>query len=233
MDYEYWLRASRFSTPRWLDRFSAAFRYHPASKSSSTLGGFLAEEVKMLDEVLDPEYTERFGEGVLRRAYLARLLYVAGLRSGSPPGDRSAALNRLRDIHPTPNIRELTDVIAGHDAFLSSNFVTAEADEAAKAAKDGGDAAGILPSLAQASVIDADTRRAVDERVQACAFLAQTLSGSSHGRWRSAVQSARFTSRHPDLLTQRSFWLRIGRAAPAPRLVQAGFDYWRNLTRSA
>jgi len=234
MDYEYWLRASKLTSPRWLDRFTAEFRYHPASKSSSTLGGFLAEEVQMLNEVVDEAFAARFGKGVLRRAYLARLLFVAGERSGCTSGARSDALLRLKSMQPPPSVRELTDVIAGHDAFLSSDFVTAGADEAARLAKDGGsDAAGILPSLVRAGVADANVQRTVDERVRASALVAQTVAGTARRRWRSAAQAARLTSLHPDLLTQRGFWLRIGRAAPAPRLVQAGFDYWRNLTRSA
>jgi glycosyltransferase involved in cell wall biosynthesis len=231
MDYECWLRAAKVTTPQWLDRFTASFRYHPASKSSSTLGGFLAEEVKMLDEVLDDEYRSRFEEGVLRNAYLARLLYLAGERSGCTPEERSNALARLKDMKPPPSVRELTDVIAGHDAFLSSDFVSAEADEAARVAQDsGGDAASILPGLAHAGVIDANVQRTVTERVEACALLARTLTDSTHPRWSSALQGLKLTSRHPDLLTQRGFWLRIGRAAPSPRLVQAGFDYWRNLS---
>jgi hypothetical protein len=230
MDYEYWVRAARVTTPGWLNRFTATLRYHAVSKSSSTLGRFLEEELEFFDRLIDAQYAQRFSPGVLRFAELSRSLYVAGELSGCPEDARSLALQRARAIAPPPTVRELTDIIAGHDGFLSSPYVNPESDEAAHASRaNNGDACRILSALRSGGIISAGTEARVARRARACALLAATVKPSAKHRFRMLAEAGATLARHPDLATQRGLWVRLARAVPFFRAVRIVHDRTANL----
>lgn len=233
MDYEYWLRACLLTIPLWLNRFTAAMRYHPLSKSSSSLGSFLAEEMAFLEPLVREGYLDRVGPSVVRGAYLRRLVYLAGERSGCAPEERSGAVDRIRSINPPPTVRELTEIVARHDAFLSSAYVNPDADPAARVARQHvGDAAASISTLAAAGVVSQLEGNQVLRRVQACAWLAAALGPEREGRLRALYAAVVSMARYPDLILNRGLWARVIRAVSFAPTVVSLYDHGMNLARS-
>ena len=218
MDYDYWLRASRVTTPSLLPRFTAAARYHQDAKGVAAFNEFFRADLRMFDRMFHED--ERTGS-LARTAYLPRLLYIAGLFSGFAPGEREDALARLRAMEPPPTVREMADLIAWHDSMHGSHYRPHEetTDESARAQFD---VYGILAGLTSAGVVDAPATR----RVAKLARAAETLSRARHGALdratpRVGFELARLASRDPRLLSRRLWWAGLVRSMLPNRVIRA------------
>lgn len=163
LDYEYWLRSARVTTPKRLKRVTAAARYHTSAKSVAQLNDFWREEIQVFDRLFS-QATAPYDDPALQRiAYLRRCIYVAGLSSGFSEDERVAAIQRLQKFAP-PSAAELTSNIAALDAHATSLYVSSIG---APTVDPIGDRYLILPSLTAHGVVDSLTTARVARRLRA------------------------------------------------------------------
>lgn len=226
MDYDYWLRVSRYTEPRWLNRFTAGFRYHGLSKSSSVMGRFFAEELDMLDRFRQQGNAATVDASDMRRAYLSRLLYVAGEQSGCAPEQRAMAIERLRAMGPLPSIQAIVSVLGGHDAFIRSRYISSASAGGADDRGEGAwDLCRTLPALEAAGALDPRARAEVSDRLAAFAALASGISRGLPRGLPDLASAARLVARHPDMLASRALWLSAARATSWTAAARALYDH--------
>jgi glycosyltransferase involved in cell wall biosynthesis len=219
-DYEYWLRASNIASFAMLPVFSAGVRYHQSSKSSSQLVRFFLDEVTIFDRLFGDGTLDRSDESLVITAYLRRLLYIAGAFSGASEEQRASAIGRLQRMVPRPSLREITNAVAGHDAFLRGPYVGT--DLAERAPVDHSpfiDAAGVIPVLREAGIVDSGENEKLAGRVQLCATVQENARSPVVSPWEVMAGAVMSTIHDPAVWFCRAWWLALGRSVAPKRAL--------------
>jgi glycosyltransferase involved in cell wall biosynthesis len=221
-DYEYWLRASAIASFGLLPNVSAGVRYHRTSKSSSQLVRFFLDEVAIFDELFANGTLDRNDASLVTTAYLRRLLYIAGMHSGASDAQRASAISRLREMNPRPSRRQITDVIAGHDAYLRSDYVSPESSARASISRyPFVDAAGIIPVLSQMDIVEPEGIGKISSHVRLSASIVEKGRDPGYSLWKLLASAIWSMIRQPDLWFYRSWWVALGRSPRAWRVPSA------------
>lgn len=220
MDYEYWLRASAVTTLGYLPAYTAAARYYRDARSASQYNRFPVEEIDVFDRLFSGGTAPYAGDELTRRAYLPRLLYIAGKNSQYTPEQKSDALERLSHLRPTPSRRELLREIEWHDAILGTVYRPLDTlKPSGSGTSDGPDVYGILDAVVEAGLVSPDVRTSVRQELSDGARLRHAVGGAEQhfpDRERELLQIA---GRRPRLVLGRSWWVAqaraVGRLLPA------------------
>jgi len=214
LDYDYWLRSVKFTTPGRLAHVTACARYHADAKSTSDITGIYRDQLGMFDRM--------FGDGTLpqgdpvltRAAYLPCLVFLSGLANRARADERAEALARLRNLDPRPTSRELSLLIAGHDAYRDSPYLSTCQDvRDLQKSRVSVDAYQILPSLVANGIASEAMSRNVRGRLEAyAAFRGILHSGEESDSRVVLLRLIRVCALCPWLLSTRVCWKEFARA---------------------
>lgn len=231
-DYEYWLRASRVTTPMRIPAFIAAARYHGASKTGSQLQSFVREEITIFDRMFAPGSALSNRLDLSRRAYLPRLTYMSGYESGFLDDERAEALRRLHALAQPVTTREITAILAGLDRYLASPYAGAPlAGQIPSHVCDNADICEILPSLVDGQVLSRQAATSVQAILRARNNLRALQASPALTRWKALPVAALQVSRDPEVIADRGWWADVLASIPFGSVLVQKYYAWRDLPR--
>lgn len=209
MDYDYWLRVSRVTTPHPVRFWAAADRFHFEAKSSGPISDTLREQVRVVGRYLDETGLATQRPELARSALLPRLLILAGEGSGAGEDERAAYLTRLRSM-PRPSLGELVDTIGGHDGYSGSRYMSRDARTRRV------DTFRVVPALLHGEIVAPEL---ASEALRRLSILADLRSAVVNNSGLYPLQAARSIARNRWLVGTRPFWVYTAR----------GYSQGRNL----
>jgi GT2 family glycosyltransferase len=239
MDYDFWLRCTAVTAPRRLRAFTAADRFHAGAKSGSELYRVILTDVRIFDRLFS-DGTLRPDAESLRTAYLPRLLFLAGDSSGASSAEQSDARERLRRFVPAPTVREIGSVIAGHDGYRDSFYLSHPSPECNR--RSGEDAARygmatgvseqrqsldayhILRALVKVGLLTPAESERVKKELDVHAAV-RAMMRPSRPFWRptAILPLLGYAVRKPGLLSHRALWVELTRSTSLGRFLLPAF----------